>query len=254
MSRDAGWSWVKVLNGSRTWAAGNRGSILIFADDLYSTNSISFTLNEGLTFTECSFTNQSSVAIRRIISLSPRFLVIASRGEQGVVWQLDFTPLHEGECQGAENPDDPISDYEYWEPSDALSGSCLLGRRTEYIRRKQNKLCINTLKNTTSRVIQNCSCRKEDYICDYCFTKNEMDNCVLDSTECPWYDPHEVPSPCIGSWNETQGYRLAAGDTCDISSGLNLLPITRTCEGLGSHFFFFFSYFFFFHSPFYYVP
>lgn len=46
---------------------------------------------------------------------------------------------------------------------------------------------------------------------------------------CEDFDPKQAPESCQGTWHETQGYRLVPGDTCDVNSGLNLLPITRAC-------------------------
>jgi len=53
--------------------------------------------------------------------------------------------------------------------------------------------------------------------------------CVLDP-ECRGYKPHLPPNPCNGTWSDTNGYRRVPGDTCDITTGVNLLPTIRACS------------------------
>jgi hypothetical protein len=60
----------------------------------------------------------------------------------------------------------------------------------------------------------------------YCYELSENNECVL---SCDDFDPKQAPKDCEGTWYETQGYRLVPGDTCDVSTGLNLLPIARAC-------------------------
>lgn len=41
---------------------------------------------------------------------------------KGIAVTLDFKPLHEPLCKGADRPGDPDSDYELWTPFDGRHG------------------------------------------------------------------------------------------------------------------------------------
>jgi hypothetical protein len=50
LSRDAGHSWSHIAKGSHIYEMGDHGGLLLMAPDQYSTNKISFSWNEGLTW------------------------------------------------------------------------------------------------------------------------------------------------------------------------------------------------------------
>ena len=47
---------------------------------------------------------------------------------QGVVVAIDFSSLHQRVCQGAWDPRDPNSDYEFWTPKNFQGDSCRFGK------------------------------------------------------------------------------------------------------------------------------
>lgn len=57
-----------------------------------------------------------------------------SRGDAGVLFQVDFSELHEPQCKGVETAGDPSSDYELWSPYDGRlsGGKCLLGHQVSH--------------------------------------------------------------------------------------------------------------------------
>jgi len=101
----------------------------------------------------------------------------------------------------------------------------------QYIRRKRSAKCDNpiSIDTTKATLIKNCSCTEENYQCDYCFVRSESGKCEFDSAYCAQYDPKVPPTPCNGVWYESRGYRRVPGDTCDPSSGIDHMPIQRTC-------------------------
>jgi len=206
------------------------------SDELNATNSIIYTYNEGIKWHECLFSNET-LRVTRIISdpqLSlVRFLLYGTRGNnnnKGVIITLDFDPLHPRNCKGWENPGDPFSDYEIWEPSDAKGDRCLLGRRTQFVRRKKEAECDNPPEFVSRpHIIKNCSCTEENYECDHCYKRSAAGTCEIDRQTCPNYDPQKQPEICITSWFQTQGYRKVPGDSCDTKTGVDHEPLVRKC-------------------------
>jgi hypothetical protein len=45
-----GVSWEKIFTTSQLFAIGDRGSVIVFANNIGTTHSFSFTLNEGFFF------------------------------------------------------------------------------------------------------------------------------------------------------------------------------------------------------------
>jgi hypothetical protein len=237
-SRDAGWTWKKLLSGSFIYEMGNGGSIIVLADDRRATNILHYTWNEGISVHQCLF-NDEAIEVINIDSdpllQSTRFLLTGMRGNSFVLVSLNFDDLHEKYCEGINEPDTQSSDYETWEPSDSRGDLCLLGRKTAYVRRKQEKECLNPDQFTTIKhVIENCSCTEENYECDYCYIRNDIGECVLDTETCSTYDPYTPPAICVGTWERSQGYRRVPGDTCDHVLGIDHTPVVEDCPGQGS--------------------
>jgi len=85
--------------------------------------------------------------------------------------------------------------------------------------------------------VSRCSCKREDFECDYCFEAKETDPtvCVLSDT-CP-SDPTLIPENCVETWNKTKGYRLIPGDNCDPKDSADyslLAPTTLSCTDDGT--------------------
>ena len=100
-----------------------------------------------------------------------------TRGEQGVIFQMDFSNLHEPQCKGVEAAGDPASDYELWSPSDgradaAESGKCLLGHQVRYTRRRRAAACFNGEQYERSEFRKTCPCVDDDYECDYGYERS----------------------------------------------------------------------------------
>jgi len=205
------------------------------ADDRRETNILHYTWNEGISLHQCVF-NEEPIEIVDIFSdpliQKTRFLITGTQGDNFVVLSLNFDDLHEKTCQGFEIADTASSDYETWEPSDSRGDLCLLGRKTAYVRRKQDKECLNppTFTGQTKHIIENCSCTEENYECDYCYIRNDFNECVLDTETCPDYDPYTPPPICVEVWYRSQGYRRVPGDTCDHVIGVDHTPVEEKCS------------------------
>jgi len=168
-------------------------------------------------------------------STSQVFVMYGTRGEQGVIFQMDFSNLHEPQCKGVDQAGDPSSDYELWSPSDgrvdaAENGKCLLGHQVRYTRRRRAAACFNGEQYERSEFRKTCPCVDDDYECDYGYERStEGGPCVavMAISALP-------PKVCVGTYNISNGYRLVAGDTCDPSKGVDKLPTVKRCPGLFS--------------------
>jgi len=232
-SRDAGWTWEYITNGSYTYEIGNRGAILLMTLDIQLTNEMRFSIDEGLNWTKCLMCN-TTFDVDDIVS-DPRmssgvFLVYGKRDGKGVIVQADFADVHEFDCVGHDTPDVAGSDYETWEPSDSQGSNCLLGRRTKYVRRKRIAKCDNPvlIESKDVTIGKNCSCTELDYQCDYCFVR-VGDLCEPDTAYCANFDYKKPPAQCTSTWFESRGYRRVPGSTCDPTAGVDHMPIVRQC-------------------------
>jgi len=225
-SRDAGWTWVQIRNGSYVYEFADHGAIWLFANNIDATDTFFYTWNEGLTFSECSFTRDGPVEILNIIvdpsALSSTFVIHGYRNvdgdDIGYLATIDFSSFHERQCT--------TNDYEYWSPSDDRNdtqSNCLLGQSTTYTRRKRTSECFNGDTYEIEVQGKTCPCDRDDYECDYCYEDigghcSKVQDCVPDPPTCN-----------NGYYSVSRGYRIVAGDQCNISTGLDLTPQQFAC-------------------------
>jgi len=226
MSLDAGQNWKLLAQGSHKYYMDNSGSLLIMARNNESTNEFKYTWNMGDTWQKCSFPS-SKFMVDYFIAVPKKaaFLILGKRGSKSVVLTVNFENSFVMSCTGFNYPDEYTSDFEYFSPPE-----CINGRNLYYVRRKPISSCVPPPDADTevTYVLGNCPCTQNDYQCDFCFSWNNG-RCVLDSAECPNYDPSKKPTICRDFWYETSGYRLVPGDTCDPTNGVQHTPIKHNC-------------------------
>mmetsp|Transcript_24500 Transcript_24500/g.59046 ORF Transcript_24500/g.59046 Transcript_24500/m.59046 type:complete len:828 (+) Transcript_24500:5-2488(+) len=234
-SRDAGLSWQMVREGSHIYEYGDHGAIIVIADDRKASKSVFYSWDEAMTWNELHFSNEAAEIENIVIepqATSQVFLMYGSRGDAGVLFQIDFSQLHEPQCKGVENAGDPGSDYELWSPYDGrqTGGKCLLGHQVRYTRRRRASQCYNGEVYERVEFRKNCPCAEEDYECDFGYERSsDAGSCVaiMSMSRSP-------PKECHGSYTLSNGYRLVAGDTCDPKSGVDHMPTVFRCPGFFS--------------------
>ena len=99
---------------------------------------------------------------------------------KGMVFTLDFKPLHEPQCKGADRPGEPDSDYELWTPFDGRHGDqkCFMGQQITYVRRKRDAECYNGEEMERKILRSYCQCSEMDYECDFGYVKDGNNNNV----------------------------------------------------------------------------
>lgn len=253
LSRDGGITWFEVRQGSHTYEIGDHGGLIVIAEDVKSTNKIYYSWDEGLNWQVLKITNDP-INIKNIIieptSTALHFVIYGEtslkKGKKGgIIIGLNFASLNETKCKNPDIPDTPDSDYETWCPGDKLTSngldsnnnSCLLGRKTIYVRRKRDSACYNGVDYERKTVIQNCECTDSDYECDEGFQRpNISDRCVPINKEktTNYYiegEVHKPPEDCKSYYTISKGYRKVPGNSC--VGGVNYDPIIVPCPYSG---------------------
>ncbi len=139
LSRDGGLNWNEVRKGAHIYEIGDHGALIVMAQHNTPTREIYYSFNEGKSWHTLEITSDP-IDITNIIiepmSVSLEFVVYGTLQNandaqpKGIVITLDFKPLHEPMCKGADRPGDADSDYELWTPFDGRHGDqkCVLGQ------------------------------------------------------------------------------------------------------------------------------
>eukprot|EP01121_Diplochlamys_sp_Union-15-3_P017479 TRINITY_DN615_c0_g1_i2.p1 TRINITY_DN615_c0_g1~~TRINITY_DN615_c0_g1_i2.p1 ORF type:complete len:322 (+),score=31.38 TRINITY_DN615_c0_g1_i2:99-968(+) len=194
------------------------GSLLFMAEKDKTTD-IMYSLNQGLSWEGCSFSGlYDYFEFESLISvpINSKYFLVHSRKEavkRYFIHKFDFeNALPSRYCD-----DD---DLELWSPQ-TPSSECVLGRKTQYIRRKATASCILREDYVPIFNSTNCECTRDDWACDYCFILSTNQQCVLDCVTHP-----QQPENCTGEFNVTTlGYRRIVNDSC--SGGLVLPTVGK---------------------------
>lgn len=195
------------------------------ASDQEATNNISYSWNEGTSWETLEISETPFEISNIIIEPTNTGISFIVYGEN-VVGAIDFSSLHQRNCQGYDTPDAYDSDYELWSPNDENNQKCLMGKRMTYTRRKKNVECFNTQQFERKNFIENCECTEEDWECDIGFERKAQEPCQ----EIKGFKsgPIEEPSDCFDYYLVSQGYRKVAGDVC--IGGIDHSPLKIPCS------------------------
>jgi len=220
-------TWSEIKKGPLIYEIGDLGALLVFSAMVNITDTLLFSWNEGLTFSECKFSTLGAIDVTNIVVdpdfASEQFILFGMRPENnaGFLVHLDFSGLHERSCVA--------SDYEMWTSGDSAGSTCQLGKHTTYSRRKRTSECYNPPSYQPTVTSTPCACTREDYECDYCFEPQPDGTCapVCGSS----YNVSAPPAPCNGYYYISRGYRFVAGDGCSLTApnSLNLTGIRTVC-------------------------
>lgn len=165
MTTDAGISWKQVRKGRWLWQYGDQGSIIVLAPLERKTKTVSYTTDEGKTWTDFEFAQderQVTDFTTQASGVSRKFIVWTEGGDDTQATTIDFTGLADRACEQKDDPEE--SDYRIWSPSHPLQGDdCLFGHVTQYMRKKVDKDCYNGYRIQHVYNVQNCTCSRQDY-------------------------------------------------------------------------------------------
>ena len=237
-SRDAGQTWEQIKRGSYIYEYGDHGALMVLADNRQATNRVLYSWNEGLNWTEYTFWDHD-IEVENIITEpsgnSQVFIIYGRRGEKGVLMQINFETLHGRRCEGINAAGGDASDYEFWTPADELrQGSCLLGRKVTYTRRKRAVQCFNGWDNDRKEARANCECTRADFECDFGYQLREGSSKSCERVPDMPVAGFGAPEDCASYFTVSRGYRRIPGDSCvggEVAAQLD--PLVESCPGLG---------------------
>lgn len=225
LTKDGGITWKTVKDGVYMWEYGDRGTILVLVKSRESTDSISYSLDEGETWNDFKFA-KSPIQVLDLATVpsdtSRKFLIFGHTNDDKkntISYSIDFSNIYKRQCQlDLDNPNN--DDYEYWTPKHPLlADNCLFGHEAKYLRRAvgHNDCFIGSAPLKEGfKVIRNCSCTRKDFECDYNFFRDSDDTCKLVKGLSPSDRKNEV---CKNDKDEFQyfeptGYRKIPISTC----------------------------------------
>ena len=219
---------MEIRKGEFVYEIGDHGAIIVMADSQKKTDKLLYSWNEGLTWNE--LTMDLPFEVENIViepsSVSQRFLVHGRTDSKGVTFSVDFSNYYEPICKNPDKAGNVNSDYELWIPHNAISNSCLMGRKIEYVRRKQYAECFNGIEFERPKFIENCVCTRYDFECDLGFYADKTEKCV----KIPGYDSEDNECDENDVVKVSKGYRKVAGNTCYGGVSYNYEPTVLPCS------------------------
>ncbi|KAJ3357252.1 vacuolar protein sorting/targeting protein PEP1 [Entophlyctis luteolus] len=229
LTRDAGHTWTEIASDAYQFEFGDNGGIILIANDEIPTDEIQFSLNYGQNFDRLKITDELSggkLRVRTIISephgSTSSFVVFGvihggSHDSEIAAIHLNFQNVWSRVCSLDKNNQDK-SDFEPWSPSGEKSDdeSCILGRETQYFRRKADRECHSKGHfEPPVTLTKTCLCTVDDFTCDVGYSRDSSNNCVIN----PGYVALEPA--CVGGKRKySTGYIKVRGSKCE--GGLTL--------------------------------
>jgi hypothetical protein len=170
ITTDAGITWRMIKKGTFLWEYGDQGSLIVLVNDREDTNIVSYSRDEGKTWTDHEFSDKK-VRVFDITTLpsdnSRNFLLWAkAKDDEGSIEMihLDFTGLTDRQCKLDEKTGEN-EDYYLWSPSHPSQDTdCLFGHVSQYHRKKPEADCYNgRIIQHLHNVARNCSCTRQDF-------------------------------------------------------------------------------------------
>ncbi|KDN45461.1 Oligoxyloglucan reducing end-specific cellobiohydrolase [Tilletiaria anomala UBC 951] len=229
LSTDAGQSWMMVAQDAHKYEFGDQGSILVLAPDEDSSSKLKYSRNYGKTWKELDLGVTMRVKFLTTIpdNTSQKFLLVGLQARQHgdsvhqgrvVAVFIDFAAQGLRQCG--------FSDLEKWYAQTA-SGSCLMGHKQWYMRRKADADCYvgNKFQDPVDHE-DRCECTGHDYECDFGYLADSSGKCSPEG---------EIPLPagaCTAKQNSylaSSGYRKIPGNTCQGGAKLDE-PVRKSCK------------------------
>ena len=224
LSRDGGRTWIEAHKGIYIYEIAAHGDLIVMAETTKRSKQVVFSWNEGMTWYDFDV-SENGIMVENIItdptSSTTKLLMYGTRGgDAGVVFHMDFAALKQPACKGLWAADTTSSDFETWSPtaggryvSGASMDGCLLGKQTQFTRRKQSSECFNSEKFEHPVEKRHCECTRADFECEMGFIR------VIGDMDCQPYDVDKVLTPdeidCTSSGVFfANAYRKIPGDSC----------------------------------------
>jgi len=168
MTIDAGATWKRVRKGRWTWAFGDHGGVMVLVQTVNQapkTKVVYYSLDNGETWKPHEF-SEKEVEVNDITTLrsgsSRGFVLWGEDGDDAFAMNLDFSGFADRECEY--NDDPKKSDYNVWSAKyPELPDDCLFGHKSQYLRKKPDTKCYNSVKLQRLYGMENCTCVRQDF-------------------------------------------------------------------------------------------
>ncbi|KAG0203863.1 vacuolar protein sorting/targeting protein PEP1 [Mortierella sp. NVP41] len=247
LTRDGGHSWKEILHGPHQYDFGDHGSIILLVkDDERPTDHVIYSLDHGNTFKQFEFTKEE-VIVKDIVTKSNGigksfllFAVSARASTKQMIFQIDFEGQDFPKCRLDLN-DEANDDFERWSLADLRGEQCMFGRKVEYFRRIESKMCwVGELEVNPRKIDNNCQCTPNDFECDFNYEPDGTGKCVLIKEAKPEVlNEKEICAHLpegVDYYYESIGYRKMAFSSC--VGDHSLMGNKKYCPGRGGRGFF----------------
>lgn len=225
-SSNGGSNWNEVAKGHYIWEFGDQGTILVIAQTLVEVNSLRYSLDMGLTWDEYKFVESGSYFVDDIATVpsddSLKFILIVKDADNShSIFTIDFSNVYERQCEFPSDDGDAV-DFDFIPRSFQNSRECVFGHKSMILRRKPTAQCFigRAPLKLGETVIENCTCTRDDFECDYNYELSEDGTCQLVKGLTPLKGDEVCKIEGTNAWYEPTGYRKNSMSTCE--GGLQL--------------------------------
>ncbi|KAJ3158678.1 vacuolar protein sorting/targeting protein PEP1 [Geranomyces michiganensis] len=230
VTRDSGRTWNEAFKDAHRWAIGNAGGLIVIVNDEGPTTVARYSWDFGKSWATITFAERPirvSMISTHPSATSLKFTITGTSGvgsspwpsvhDETVVVHLDFSPVLSDKC-------DKDKDFETLHDPE---GTCFLGRKISYLRRKQGSFCHVAADDESVGEVkgEKCACSDADYECDFGFFK-DGNECKLTGK-----DPKQPENCPKGTTFEgSSGYRKISASECTGAVASKEKPQARTCN------------------------
>jgi hypothetical protein len=236
LSRDGGFSWKKIRDGSNLVAMSPKAQTMLIMSDTAATDTFVASFDVGSKWSECRLSaNVTSFLPAAVITdpadAVPRFLLLGSssddvnsiKSKRNIMVQLLFKPEMSG-IRNCTYPDDYEPRVEH-----GLE-HCILGRHLQIMAKKSNSTCSDTDQGNLRIFWQACPCTEQDFICDPCFSSSGG-KCYFSRALCPDHILASQLFTCSGFITSTYtGYQKNPTSFCEGGKDLSVGIATHQCS------------------------
>ncbi|KAJ1734153.1 vacuolar protein sorting/targeting protein PEP1 [Coemansia sp. Benny D160-2] len=234
LSRDSGLSWTAVDGAAHHVQVADSGAVLAMVrDDDSGVSEVQYSLDGGSSWQRTSLGRKTLRVSALFVDdegLSPTVVAVGTTtgGEQALV-AIDFSSVWSRQC--SVDPNDPVAngDMEAFVVSAHEDNDCVMGHRSEHIRRKPTAQCAMRLSQVLVPHTQDCKCSEHDFECDYNYAPTAADahRCELVGNE---VIPKGQCTRAGARFQASSGFRLIPGNSCERDGGLQLdKPVDKPC-------------------------
>ncbi|KAI8319582.1 Oligoxyloglucan reducing end-specific cellobiohydrolase [Martensiomyces pterosporus] len=239
LSRDGGISWQMVHRDAHHAQVADSGSVLVLVNDEVPTDVLNYSLDSGESWHTAPLGHKIRVKTLFIDDggLSPVVVAVGtvregSHKHEQIVVAIDFSKSWSRKCELDPSDPKPGKDVERFTLKAHEGNDCVMGHRSEHIRRKPDAQCYMGLGAVLVPKQEDCTCTEHDFECDYNYALNSKGKCELTG---------EVVIPkgqCLKKGDRflaSSGYRHIPGNTCIRDKGQILdKPVDQPCPRVQS--------------------